>query len=146
MSGTHRGARIGKSSAGDGTAQVVVGVAVAAGKLWAGEPEDLMHLGGSPTLGEQAPGDPQVDDAPVGVREAVANVPALQAILIDFHRYRGREGNWGGRLEGGVRELTRRGPLAGRAQQGLGLWCQTGRGLMTFTHGAYPACVRRAGF
>ena len=88
-----------------------------------------MHLGGSPTLGEQAPGDPQVDDAPVGVREAVVDVPALHAILIDFHRYRGREGNWGGRLEGGVGELTRRGPRAGRAQQGLGLWCQTGRGL-----------------
>ena len=47
MSKTHRAARMGKSSAGDGAAQVIVWVTVAAGKLWAGKPEDLMHLGGS---------------------------------------------------------------------------------------------------
>jgi hypothetical protein len=52
---------MGKRSAGDGRAQVVVGVAVAAGKLWAGEPENLVHLGGSPTLREQASGDPQIE-------------------------------------------------------------------------------------
>ena len=46
----------------------VVGVAVAAGKLRAGEPENFVYLGGSPTSGQQASGDPQVDDAPVGLR------------------------------------------------------------------------------
>ena len=66
MNSTHRAPRMGKSSAGDGAAQVIVWVTVTAGKLWAGEPENLVHLGGCPTSREQAPGDPQVDDAPVG--------------------------------------------------------------------------------
>ena len=129
MSGPHRGARRGKSSAGDGAAQVIVGVAVAAGKLWAGEPEDLMHLGGSPTLPEQASGDPQVDDAPVGVREAVADVPAFHTALINFPGYGG--GHGGGNRIGESRVgvggpgRTKRGPLSGRAQQGLGVWRQT---------------------
>ena len=76
MSSTHRGPGMGKSSAGNGAAQVVVGVAVAAGKLRAGEPENLVDLGGSPTLPQQVPRDPPIDDAPIGLRETVADVPA----------------------------------------------------------------------
>jgi len=133
MSGTHRGLRMGKSSAGDGAAEVVFGVAVTAGKLWAGEPENLVHLGGSPTLREQALGDPQVHDAPIGVREAVADVPTFHTILIDFHRCRGRDNDWSGRLESRVgmgREgKSRPSPRACRAQQGLGVWRQTSLGL-----------------
>jgi len=62
---THRTARKGESRAGDGAAQVVVGVAVAAGKVGAGKPENFVHLGRSPTLPQQVPRDPPIDDAPV---------------------------------------------------------------------------------
>jgi len=96
----HSAPRVRESRAGDGAAQVVVGVAVAAGKLRAGEPENLAHLGGSPTLRQQAAGDPQVDDAPVGLREAVADAPACHAIPIDFRRYRRGNG-----IRGSIRLL-----------------------------------------
>ena len=86
MIGPHSAPGGRKSRAGDGAAQVVVGVAVAAGKLRAGEPENFVYLGGSPTSGQQASGDPQVDDAPVGLREAIADVPARHTIPIDFGR------------------------------------------------------------
>jgi hypothetical protein len=78
---THRAGRERESRAGEGAAQVVVRVAVAAGKVRTGEPENLVHLGGSPTLSQQVPRDPPVDDAPIGLRETFADVPALQAAL-----------------------------------------------------------------
>jgi hypothetical protein len=53
MIGTHRAGRERESRTGDGAAQVVVGVAVTAGKVRAGEAENFVHLGGSPTLPQQ---------------------------------------------------------------------------------------------
>ena len=50
---THRAPRVRESRAGDGAAQVVIGVAVAAGKVGAGKPENFVHLGRSPTLPQQ---------------------------------------------------------------------------------------------
>ena len=54
MIGTHRAARKRESCAGDGAAQVVVRVAVVAGKRGSGESKNLLHLGRSPSLPEQA--------------------------------------------------------------------------------------------
>jgi|GEM_PF-5676182 hypothetical protein len=127
MIGPHSAPRARKSCAGDGAAQVAFGVAVAAGKLWVGEPENLAHLGWRPTQRQQAPGDPQVDDAPVGLREAVADVPALHTIPIDFRRYRRGHGDWGSIRES--RGRRRRGPCSGRPQQRLGVGRENSLGL-----------------
>ena len=129
MIGRHRGRRERESRAGEGAAQVVAGVAVAAGKVRTGEPENLVHLGGSPMSREQAPGNPQIHNAPVGLRKAVADVPAFHTALINLPRYGG--GHGGGNRIGESRVgvsgpgRTKRGPLSGRAQQGLGVWRQT---------------------
>ena len=48
MIGTHRARRGRESRAGDGAAQVVIGITVAAGKMRTGETEDFLDLGGSP--------------------------------------------------------------------------------------------------
>jgi hypothetical protein len=89
---THRAAWERESGAGDGAAQVVVGVAVAAGKVWAGEPENFLHLGGNPTLPQQVPRDPAIDDAPVRLGKALTDMPSLHTSLIELGGY--RRGNW----------------------------------------------------
>ncbi|HEV2581171.1 MAG TPA: hypothetical protein VGT44_10005 [Ktedonobacteraceae bacterium] len=113
---THRARRERESRAGEGAAQVVVGVAVAAGKLRAGQTENLPHLGGRPTPPQQIARDPAVHDAPVGLGEALADVPSLHTGLIEFGGNGGgdrivkRRGRWRRRYQG-----------AGRAQQGFSL-------------------------
>ena len=62
----------GKSCARDGASQVVIGIAVAAGKMRTGEPEDGLDLSSGLALREQVPGDPQIHDAPVRLRKAFA--------------------------------------------------------------------------
>ena len=95
MIGTHRGARGGGNRTGDCPAQVVAGIAVAAGKLWAGEPENFLDLGGSPSLRQQVPGDPQIHNAPVGLRIAFADAPSLDTTPIDLRGCRGGDAEWG---------------------------------------------------
>ena len=73
----------GKRCAGDGASQVVIGIAVAAGKMRAGEAEDGLDLNGGLALREQVPGDPQIDDAPVRLRKAFANMPSLHTTPVD---------------------------------------------------------------
>ena len=65
MKVTQRAPGGGKSSACQGAAQVIIGVAVAAGKMWAGEPENILDGGGRDSLRQQMPGDPEIDNAPV---------------------------------------------------------------------------------
>src|SRR5690242_16744407 len=96
---THRAGRERESRAGDGAAQVIVRVTVAAGKVRAGEAENLQDLGGSPTLAQQIPRDPAVDDAPVGLGKALADVPSLHTILIELGGNRGGDGGRDGVLE-----------------------------------------------
>ena len=50
MSGTHSAPWGGKSRARHGAAQVVIGIAVAAGKVWAAKPENVLDLGGRGAL------------------------------------------------------------------------------------------------
>jgi len=143
---THRAPRVRESRAGDGAAQVVVGVAVAAGKLWAGEPENLVDLRGSPSLRQQVPGDPPIDDAPVGLRKALADAPAFHTTLIDVAGY--RHGDRGRVLgcRGGAGSLgwmrRRQGP--GRQQQCFGSRCQTRRDVDDFHPGGVAGgCAAR---
>src|SRR3974377_695339 len=95
----HRARRERESCAGDGAVQVVVWVAVAAGKMRAGETENFSHLSGSPTLPQQMPRDPVVDDAPVGLAKALRDVPSLHTSLIELGGHRRGDGGWD-RIEG----------------------------------------------
>ena len=79
----HRGCAVGKEtqggawggkSAGQGAAQVVLGMAVAARKKRASQAEDGLHVGGRPSAREQRPGYPQIDDAPVGRDKALGKI------------------------------------------------------------------------
>src|SRR5581483_2345425 len=104
--------------------------AVAAGKVRTGEPENFVNLGGSPTLPQQMPRDPAIDDAPIGSGEALADVPSLHTVLIEFGGNRRGNGD-GDRIVkrcGGVEgERWRwRRQRARRLQQGWGLRRHTG--------------------
>ena len=120
---THRGAREGENSAGDRPAQVVAGIPVAAGKLWAGEPENLLDLGGRPSLRQQVSGDPQIHDAPVGLSIALADAPSFHTTPIDLGGYRGGDAEWGLILEcrvgAGCQVWMRRRQRSGRVQRVL---------------------------
>ena len=72
-----------KSCVREGAPQVVIGISVAAGKMRTGEPEDVLDLPSGFALREQIPGDPQIHDAPVRLREAFENMPSLNATPVD---------------------------------------------------------------
>ena len=77
MSGPHSAPEGGKSSTCYRAPQVVAGVGVVAGKVWAGELENGSDLVCGCTLRQQLPGDPEIHDAPVRLREALGNPPSL---------------------------------------------------------------------
>src|SRR5262245_5253574 len=81
--GSHSSPSGGKSSASHRAAQVVLGIAMAAGKLRTTELENGLHLSGRPALRQQMLGDPQVHNAPVGRRKALRNTPSVQTVLVD---------------------------------------------------------------
>ncbi len=81
---THRARGGGKSSTRDRASQVVVGVSVAAGKVWAGELENGLDPLCGCTLRQQLPGDPEIHDAPVRLWKAFRNPPSLHPALIDL--------------------------------------------------------------
>ena len=56
----HRAPSGGKSSAREGPTQVVLGIAVTAGKLRTREPQNVRDLSGGRPLPEQVPGDPEI--------------------------------------------------------------------------------------
>ena len=95
----------GESCAHDGAPQVVLRIAVTARKMWAGEPEQGMDLRSGFALREQVPGDPQIHDAPVGLRKAFENMPSPQAVPVD----RGGLFGTGARLCGCRRDTEGRG-------------------------------------
>ena len=72
-----------KSCTRDGAPEVVIRVAVATGKIRTGEPEDGLDLRRGLALRKQKPGDPQIHDAPVRLRKAFENMPALHATPVD---------------------------------------------------------------
>jgi len=119
----------GKSSTGEGAAQVVVRMRVTAGKMRAGEPENILDAGRWRSLRQQVAGDPQIDDAPIGLRKAVGDPPALHTTTVDGAGLRGSD-VWNGSLVAGrsgnrgVGMGRQRRQLQGclsRLQQGVGL-------------------------
>jgi hypothetical protein len=85
MSGPHSAEHGGrKSSASQGTAQVVVGIAVGARKVRTAEAEERFDFGGRRAPREQLPGDPQIHNAPVGLGKAFGNPQSLHPDAIGF--------------------------------------------------------------
>src|SRR5713226_2216840 len=81
-----------KSCASDGPPQVAIRIAVAAGKMRAGEPENGLDLRGGFVLREQVLGDPQIHDAPVRLRKALENMPSLHTTPVDRRGLFGADG------------------------------------------------------
>jgi len=77
MSATHPAPWDGKSSARQGAAQVVLGVAVAPGKMRTCQLNHSPDLVRRSALAQQLPHNPQIYDAPIGLRKALQNLPSL---------------------------------------------------------------------
>lgn len=133
----------GKSCAGDSAPQVAIRVPVAAGKMRAGEPKDSFDLRRELALREQVPGDPQIHDAPVGLRKARKNMPSFHTTSVDRDGFFGADG---ARLCGcrGNPEVRGRRPqwwctLPDELQQRLGARRQAHTGMDEFHPGSVPA-------
>ena len=83
MRGPHSAPWGRKSGAGQGAAQIAMEISVAAGKMRAGQLQNGLHAHGGRPLSQQVPGDPQIHDAPIRLRKALANAPALDTALVD---------------------------------------------------------------
>jgi len=73
----------GKRCTRDGAAQVVIRIAVTAGKMRAGEAQDGLDVNGGTAMREQVSGNPKIYDAPIRLREAFPNLPSLDTTLVD---------------------------------------------------------------
>src|SRR5215470_7668081 len=91
MSGTHGALWGGKNGKGasQGAAQIIGGVAVAAGKSRAAQLQNLVDVGSRHAACQQSASDPQVQDAPVRLGESLCNVPAPHPGLVDLGSLRG---------------------------------------------------------
>ncbi len=146
--GSHRAPCGEKSGACQGATQVVVGVAMTAGKLRAAELEDGSYLSHGKAATEKMAGHPQVDNAPVGRAETLGNPPSAQAIPI------GGGGVCGGdRCRRGRRRIRCMGrrpgwsyPVAGRLQQGIGVGSQPGTGMQDPDPRRAAEAITMAGF
>lgn len=112
MSGLHRAAPGGrKSSARQGAAQVVIGIAVSTGKIWTAEAEERFDFGGGRGPREQLPGDPQIHDAPVRLGKAFEDPQSLHPVAVGVRRP-------------GRYFETRRYPSGADAPLGSAAWCR----------------------
>ena len=143
LSRTHR-ARRRKSSTCQSATQIAFRIAVVAGKMWTSQTENRFHLGCRYVHGQEFSSQPQIDDAPVGLRKALPNMPTFRPALINVGGSVGsNRGRWiayvretvGSNAHGRSRLLCYQ--LRGRMQQ---LGCGTGNARMSF-HNLYPRSV-----
>ena len=66
-------------------AQVVLRVGVAPGKLRASQLENALDPFCGHPLQQQLSGDPQIDDAPIGLSKSFRDVPSVYPALINLH-------------------------------------------------------------
>ena len=132
-------------------AQVVIRVSVAARKMRAGQPENVLDMFCQHTLGQQLPGDPQINDAPVGLSKSFADAPSLHPALVNLlglgriHAEWGSLGSWGGAIGLVAGDSAVTAPLGtcwpwhdhDRLQQGLATTSQTS----TCLHDFYPRSI-----
>jgi hypothetical protein len=55
---------------------------VLAGKARAAHAEDVFDLGWGPAPGEPMPGDPEIDEAPIGWREVLGDAPVANVVPV----------------------------------------------------------------
>ena len=135
----------GKSSMREGAAQIVVWMMVTAGEMRAGEPENGLDPSRRRSLRQEVAGDPQIDDAPIGLRKAVGDPPPLHTTMVDGAGLRGSDvwngvlvaGRRGNRGVGRGRQRPQWRGGSGRLQQGVGL-CRQPR---TGVHQSDPGSV-----
>ncbi|HZP17273.1 MAG TPA: hypothetical protein VFB00_04870, partial [Terriglobales bacterium] len=75
MTPPHSAPRGGKRCARESAPEVVIRIAVTAGKMRAGEAQNGLDVNGGTALREQVSGNPKIDDAPIRLREAFLNLP-----------------------------------------------------------------------
>jgi hypothetical protein len=128
----------GKSCAGQGAAQVVLRIAMAAGKLRTAQLQNGSHLSRECALGEQFPCHPKIDNAPVRLWKPLGNAPSLHQGMIDLNGFAGGDRGCGDRIVGVMgtaavdrpRGAWRRRPRrGGRLEQAVGVDSQTGTGV-----------------
>ena len=129
-----------KSGACQSATQIVLRIAMLAGEMRTSEAENGFHLGGGNVHGQQFSREPQIDDAPVRLSKALANMPMLHPALIDagscLDRDRTGEIVYRGEMIHGIgRQLCHH--LRGTTQQVLGGAGEDGISL----HNPYPGSV-----
>ena len=67
---------------GQGAAQIVFRITMVARKIGTAQAQNFPDLSWGGVLGEQFSGQPEIDDAPIGLREALQNTPTLNPTLI----------------------------------------------------------------
>jgi hypothetical protein len=132
-------------------AQVVIRVSVAAREMWASQPENVLDMFCQHTLRQQLPGDPQINDAPIGLSKSFTDAPSLHPALVNLLGLCGIHAEWGslgsrcGAFGQVARDSTVTPPLCtcwpwhdhDRLQQGLGTSSQTS----TCLHDFYPRSI-----
>jgi hypothetical protein len=129
-----------KRCSGQSATQIVLRIAMLAGEMWTCEAENGFHLGRRDVHGQQFSREPQIDDAPVRLGKAFANMPMLHPALIDasssLHRNRTRGMAYREETVPGIgRQLCYH--LRGTTQQVLG---GAGEDVTSF-HNPYPGSV-----
>lgn len=144
VSHTWRGARGKRKSICHGTAQVVLWVGVVPRKMRTCQPEDVLDLFCEHAPGQQLPGDPQIDNAPVRLSESLSDAPSVHPALVDLHGRCRLDAEWGCRkpscdeIRLAVRDRLTRGywRVPSRLQQGIGVARQTSMGVHDFHPGS----------
>jgi len=129
-----------KSCSCQSATQVVLRIAMLAGEMRTSEAENGFHLGRRNVHGQQFSREPQIDDAPIRLSKALANMPTLHPALIDAGSSLGRNRTRGiayrGETVHGIgRPMCYH--LRGAAQQVLGSAGEDG----TSFHNPYPGSV-----
>jgi len=73
----------GNSGSCQSATQIILRITMLAGKMWTSKAENGFHLGRRNVHGQQFSREPQIDDAPVRLGKAFANMPMLHPALID---------------------------------------------------------------
>ena len=137
----------GKRCTRDGASQVVIRIAVTAGKTRAGEAQDGLDVNGGTAMREQVSGDPKIYDAPIRLREAFPNLPSLDTTLVNRG---GLSGAGQTRIRGGPVDRQRRDQRWYRLPDGLhqpiAARRQSGTGVNEFRPGGVAARCASCGF
>jgi len=142
MRGTHGAPWGGKTgeSASQCAPEIVGGIAMAAGKSWTAQPQNLLDGGERHASRQQRARYPQIGDAPVGLGKSLHDVPAPHPSLVDLCGLRSGQARWRSRwprrrdgLRTGMRCVAASAELlTSGLQKAFGVARQTRRGIHDF--------------